>query len=101
MRSRPQPFARFVSICWPVESAPNRPDAAWLSARLDPAAWVPPQCRWWKGCSPGGPVRGTALAAGRGPGAIFADRSWWVRPGNVQDGAVLHGDPGQPCLIGP
>lgn len=79
-----------------VESAPNQADAAWLSPRLDPAAWVHPSAvvEGDVHLAAGASLWPLAVARGDLCSIVVGENS------NVQDGAVLHGDPGQPVLIG-
>ena len=71
-------------------------DLAWPEPTIDPRAWVADQAvvcgdvRMEAGAS----LWPTAVARGD------VSPVWIGRDSNVQDGAVLHGDPGQPVRIG-
>jgi carbonic anhydrase/acetyltransferase-like protein (isoleucine patch superfamily) len=70
--------------------------AAWPAPRIDAAAWVAPSAVV---------IGDVELAAGASlwPTAVARGDVCPIRVGegsNVQDGAVLHGDPGQPVAIG-
>ena len=78
----------------------NDPTAAGLlikcSPRIDPLAWVAPSAVVMGDVeiSPGASLWPTAVARGDMSPIVIGPGS------NVQDGAVLHGDPGSPVLIG-
>ena len=70
--------------------------APWPAPRIDPTAWVAPSAVV---------IGDVEMAAGSSlwPTAVARGDLELIRIGahsNVQDGAVLHGDPGQPVLIG-
>ncbi|KEF42179.1 MAG: acetyltransferase [Cyanobium sp. CACIAM 14] len=70
--------------------------ASWPAPRIDPGAWVAPTAVV---------IGDVELAAGASlwPTAVARGDVCPIRVGegsNVQDGAVLHGDPGQPVTIG-
>ena len=74
----------------------NHWPAAWPAPRMDPDAWVAPSAVL---------IGDVHLAAGASlwPTAVARGDVCPIRIGvgsNVQDGAVLHGDPGQPVRIG-
>ncbi|NQV11240.1 MAG: gamma carbonic anhydrase family protein [Cyanobacteria bacterium] len=79
-----------------AESAPNQAVAPWPQPRLDPAAWVHPSAvvEGDVHLAAGASLWPLAVARGDLCSIVVGENS------NVQDGAVLHGDPGQPVLIG-
>ena len=87
-------LGRVESITWyPFRSMPPDP---WPQPQLSAAAWVAPSAVV---------IGDVSLAEGASiwPTAVARGDLSAIRVGagsNVQDGAVLHGDPGQPVLIG-
>jgi carbonic anhydrase/acetyltransferase-like protein (isoleucine patch superfamily) len=78
-----------------MSSNPN-PSTPWPSPQVDPDAWVAPSAVL---------IGDVHLAAGASlwPTAVARGDVCSIHVGvgsNVQDGAVLHGDPGQPVRIG-
>jgi len=77
-----------------VESAPNQADAAGSAPALDPAAWVHPSCREWKGMFHLRPVPiFWPLAVARGDFCSIGGGGEQQCAGTER---LLHGDPGQP-----
>ncbi len=77
-------------------TSPDPWPSRWDAPRIDAAAWVAPSAVV---------IGDVALAAGASlwPTAVARGDVCAIRVGegsNVQDGAVLHGDPGQPVTIG-
>ena len=101
--------AELTADTWPVQRTPlpPPPELPWPEAGLDwqalhcrpvidPTAWV----------APGAVVMGRVRLGARSSvwyGSILRGDGEWIEVGeesNVQDGAILHIDPGYPCILG-
>jgi gamma-carbonic anhydrase len=86
--------AQIPELPYPNQAAD--PQAIWCRPLVDPTAWV----------APGAVVLGRVELRARSSvwyGCILRGDGEWIEVGeetNVQDGAILHVDPGYPCLLG-